>query len=87
MCISFLLGVCPVKGQIQKNCSTCPTYTTCVSRLFIRVCTPSCHNESRCVCPDGTVIDDDRNECVSPDECPESMTNLCLYDYNWKFLL
>ena len=68
----FLLGVCPVKGQIQKNCTTCPA--TCIGRFFRGGCIPSCYNESRCQCPEGTVIDEDRNECVPPDECPESMT-------------
>ena len=68
----FLLGVCPVKGQVQKNCTACNT--TCITRFNFQVCIPVCHNDSRCECPDGTVIDEDQNECVSPDKCPESMT-------------
>ena len=30
----------------------------------------ACCNVSGCECPAGTIIDEDRNECVSPDKCP-----------------
>ena len=78
----FLLGVCPVKGQTQRNCTTCPT--TCITRLQYKTpCPLVCHNESTCECPLGTVIDEDRNECVSPDECPESMTTAHSYTHTY----
>ena len=31
-----------------------------------------------CACPEGTVIDEEQNKCVSQDECPQSMAAICI---------
>ena len=70
------IAICPVKGQVRKNCTADPSCaTTCANRFFFRICFQICSiNGSECECPEGTIIDEDRNECVTPDKCPKSMT-------------
>ena len=72
----FAIATCPVKGQVRKNCTADPSCaTTCANRFFFRICPLVCAlNGSGCECPEGTIIDEDRNECVTADKCPESMT-------------
>ena len=56
----------------MKNCTADPgCATTCTNRFFFRVCPLVCGGG--CECPDGTVIDEDQNECIPVDKCPESM--------------
>ncbi|XP_065887613.1 uncharacterized protein [Dysidea avara] len=71
---------CLVKGQIKKDCAADPScQTTCVSRFnFGIVCPEICAiaevNSTQqpltlCECPDGMIIDEDKNECVTPSDC------------------
>ena len=68
-CINAFIHVaCPVKGQIRTECA--PNYNchlTCNS-TEPRPCLPICIIGG-CVCPSGTVIHVERNECVYPNEC------------------
>ncbi|XP_065887614.1 uncharacterized protein [Dysidea avara] len=77
---------CLVKGQIKKDCAADPScQTTCVSRFnFGIVCPEICAiaevNSTQqpltlCECPDGMIIDEDKNECVTPSDC--TPTNVC----------
>ena len=65
------LGIgCSVGGQIVKECalhSDCAK--TCSNSGELLACTEACVTDG-CECPDGTVIDEDRNECVQLGECP-----------------
>ena len=74
---------CLVKGQIKKDCAADPScQTTCVSRFnFGIVCPEICAiaevNSTQqpltlCECPDGMIIDEDKNECVTPSDCTPS---------------
>jgi len=61
---------CPVKGQIRMECvppAICAQ--TCDNYDLLQECPPECGNFD-CACPNGTVIDEDKNECVDRSECP-----------------
>lgn len=60
---------CPGSGQVFSNCFfPCPT--TCrepdLNCLPVLPCTAGCQ------CPSGTVLDQDKNACVTRDECTET---------------
>ena len=63
-----LNAVCPIKGQIRRECADHPTcHPTCNKfgpMPCPRICIPN-----GCQCPPGTVIDERINECVTPIEC------------------
>ena len=72
-------------GQVRKQCAADPScQTTCISRFNIeRVCAKKCViidfmiNSTQppptlCECPDGMIIDEDKNECVVPSNCTPS---------------
>ena len=62
-------------------CAQDPTCaTTCSNRNVFEDCPYRCDYERviLCGCPPGTIIDEDRNECVSPDECLQSMAAICI---------
>jgi len=42
---------------------------TCDNYDLLQECPPECGNFD-CACPNGTVIDEDKNECVDRSECP-----------------
>ena len=62
------ITACPIKGQVRKECASHPdchqTCNTTGSVVCPRVCIVN-----GCECPDGTVIDEDKNECVPPSNC------------------
>ena len=65
---------CPAKGQIRIHCaplSTCAA--TCSNNGTPRPCPLIC-DDYGCVCPNGTVLDEDNNECVDASECPGTYT-------------
>jgi len=65
-----------VQGQVKRDCAAHPSCaTTCINRLTPRPCLAVCV-AGGCECPTGTVIDQESNRCVSPNECPESTTNI-----------
>lgn len=68
--MNLLYTDCPITGQIRKSVGPDPS---CWAN-----CNPSDDDDiclelgvvNGCVCPDGTLINRDTNECVTPDECP-----------------
>ena len=67
--IIILIAVCPVKGQIRKECASHPDcHRTCYNVTDPIVCPAVCIVKG-CECPEGTVIDKEKNECVTPNEC------------------
>ena len=82
---------CPIKGQIRKECASHPgCHQTCNS-TNTTVCPAVCIING-CECPNGTVIDENRNECVTPSECAGIQTILIVmtpmmgsrHDYCWS---
>ena len=62
--------MCPIKGQINKECALhTDCAKTCNNSGKLLVCSETCVTDG-CECPDGTVIDLDKNECVELGECP-----------------
>ena len=49
--------------------------TTCTNSFGFRFCPIECSIAGVCECPAGTIIDEDSNECVPANECPESMAS------------
>ena len=47
--------------------------TTCANRFGFSFCSELCSTDGVCACPAGTIIDEDSNECVPQNKCPESM--------------
>ena len=66
-CIKYITA-CPIEGQVRKECASHPNcHQTCNTTGSV-VCPRACIVNG-CECPDGTVIDEDKNECVAPREC------------------
>ena len=64
----FKILACPIKGQVRKECASHPScHQTCNNNETV-LCPEICIVNG-CECPDGTVIDEDKNECVAPSEC------------------
>ena len=36
-----------------------------------------------CVCPNGTIINEENNTCVAPSECPPPGTYIAMYTCSW----
>ena len=61
---------CTIKGQIIKQCASHPNCTkTCNNTDESIACTQQCVPYG-CECPDGMVVDEESNECISINECP-----------------
>ena len=75
-----MITACPIEGQVRKECASHPDcHKTCNTTGPVscpRICIVN-----GCECPDGTVIDEYKNECVAPSRC-EGM----LYNYFNKHL-
>ena len=72
--ISFTsIVVCPVKGQIRKECASHPSCHLSCNSTGPGVCPAVCIING-CECPNGTVIDEEKNECVTPRECKEGIS-------------
>ena len=66
-------SACPVQGQGFTLCgSACPPNCTIPNPFCITLCV------ARCECPDGKVIDETSNSCVTLDKCPDSSKPSCL---------
>ena len=66
--LSQCILACPVKGQIRKECASLPScHLTCNSTEPV-ACLDVCIING-CECPTGTVIDEEKNECVALSEC------------------
>ena len=62
------ITACPVEGQVRKECASHPDcHQTCNTTEPV-VCPTVCIDNG-CECPFGTVIDEDKNECVPPKQC------------------
>ena len=61
----YLTETCPIEGQVFTTCGTaCPP--TC-SEPGPVACTLQC--VVGCQCPSGTVLEERRKKCVTPDQC------------------
>ena len=62
------IAACPIKGQIRKRCADHPDCHRTCNSTGSTVCPLICIPNG-CQCPPGTVIDEDKQECVDPYEC------------------
>ena len=72
LCINTL--ACPVKGQIRKECASHPSCHRTCDDTNTTVCPAVCIVYG-CECPNGTIIDEKKNECVAPEECKGMYNN------------
>ena len=80
-CILFDLANCPVEGQVRKECASHPNCALTCNTTGPVVCPLVCIVDG-CECPNGTVIDEAKNECVAPSECPGTYyMYLCMHMY------
>lgn len=59
---------CPIRGQIRVECAPHPSCHLKCNNTGSGPCPYVCIVNG-CVCPRGTVIDEDRNACVPPRLC------------------
>ena len=60
---------CDIEGQQFNSCgSACPPTCGNPNPICTRQCVPGCQ------CPRGTVLDEEQNECVRPNQCQSNMT-------------
>ena len=65
----LFITVCSVKGQVRRKCASHPScHQTCDNMNDTLACPRVCVVNG-CECPNGTIIDEDENECVDPLEC------------------
>ena len=57
-----------MKGQIRKPCAAHPNCTHKCGSTEPIACPEICMING-CECPNGTVVDEAKNECVAPSEC------------------
>jgi len=60
--------VCPIKGQIRKECASDPSCQQACNSTGPTFCPYICIING-CECPTGTVIDWEKQECVPPNRC------------------
>ena len=63
-----LITVCPIRGQIRKECASHPSCHRACNSTESTSCLAVCVING-CECPAGTVIDWRINECVMPRQC------------------
>ena len=69
MLLIYFAG-CTIEGQVINQCALHPNCTkTCNNTNEFLICTQQCIPYG-CECPDGMVVDEDKNECVPINECP-----------------
>ena len=77
MCI--FVTACPIKGQIRIECAPLTICAaTCSNNGVPRPCPRVC-DDYGCVCPNGTVLDEDNNECIDASECPGTYMKATFY--------
>ena len=64
-----LIIACSIKGQVRKECASHPSCHQTCSRCNSIICPAVCIVNG-CECPNGTIINEEINECVTPRECP-----------------
>ena len=68
--VLYLVSTCPIKEQIRKECASHPNCTiTCTNTDKPVDCPEGCIFIG-CECPNGTVVDEEKDACVPPSECP-----------------
>ena len=68
--VDFINLACQISGQVRMDCASLEScHLTCENRNTPLFCPLVC-NLNGCQCPDGKVIDEDKNQCVDPTECP-----------------
>ena len=66
----ILITGCPIIGQVRKECASHPDCHRRCNATGQTVNCPSLCIVNGCECPEGTVIDENKNECVPPsNEC------------------
>ena len=60
-----MLSEC-LPGEVFNDCHSCPR--TCAELIDPHLCIAVC--ERGCGCPEGKLLDEDTNKCVSMNECP-----------------
>ena len=75
--IIFIVG-CPIKGQVRRGCASDPSCHQICNNNEPIICPAVCIFNG-CECPNGTVIDEDKNECVAPSECTGMYVHHCTY--------
>ena len=63
-----LIIVCPIKGQVRRECASHPSCHQTCNSTGSTICPAICIING-CECPEGTVIDEDKWECVPRSEC------------------
>ena len=66
--MKYLVIVCPIKGQIRRECASHPSCHQTCNNTEPTICPAVCVING-CECPEGTVIDEDNQECVLQSEC------------------
>ena len=62
------ITVCPIKGQIRKECASHPSCHQTCNSTGPTACPAVCIVNG-CECPYGTVVDVAKRECVPRSEC------------------
>ena len=70
-CIILIIA-CPIKGQVRKECASHPSCHLSCNNTEPGPCPLVCIING-CECPTGTVIDEEKNECVALSECTAGM--------------
>ena len=73
----YLFLECPVTGQERKECASHPACHRTCDNLVGGPCPLICIING-CECPNGTVIDENANECVAPSECEQGLCINCI---------
>ena len=74
----ILIVGCPIKGQVRGECALHPSCQQTCNNNETLICLTVCVVHG-CQCPNGTVIDEDKNECVAPSECTGMYVHHCTY--------
>ena len=70
-----LIAACPVKGQVRRECAAHPSCHQTCNNTNDQIACPLVCIVGGCECPNGTVINEDTNECVAPSECEGTQYN------------
>ena len=65
----ILITACPIKGQVRLECARHPSCHGRCNRNDNNTICPLVCIVNGCECPNGTIIDDVKKECVAPNNC------------------
>ena len=66
--LTFIVA-CPIEGQVRLQCARHPSCHGRCNRNDNNTICPLVCIVNGCECPNGTIIDDVKKECVAPNEC------------------